>query len=73
MDWGLRRIGVVADFSRSGSVLRDTRWTSTIGYAERTFFLAASLIVPQALGDVTTGVVGVYDTTCRNSLTSRAI
>ena len=73
MDWGLIRIGAVTAFSRSGSVSRETSWASTVRYAERTFLLAESLIVPQALDDVTTGVAAGYNTAYRDALTSRAI
>ena len=73
VDWGLRQIGAVATFIRSGSASQETRWASTVGYVERTFILAASLVVPQALDDVTTGVAGEYNTACRDALTSRAI
>ena len=73
MDWGLIRIGAVTDFIRSGSVSKETSWASTVRYAERTFLLAESLIVPQALDDVTTGVAAGYITACRDALTSQAI
>ena len=72
MDWGLRHIGAVAAFSRNGSVSRETRWASTVGYAEHTFILAASLVVLQALNDITTGARGEYNTACY-TLTSRVI
>ena len=52
---------------------RETRWAITVGYAECTFLLAASLVVLQALGDVTTGVAGEYNTACHDALTSWAI
>ena len=73
MDWGLIRIGAVTDFIRSGSVSKETSWASTVRYAERTFLLAESLIVPQALDDVTTGGAGEYNTACRATLTSRVM
>ena len=73
MDWGPRRIGAVAAFIWSGSASRETRWASTVGYMGRTFLLAASLIVLQALDDINTGGVGEYNTACRAALTSRVM
>ena len=52
---------------------RETHWANTVGYAERTFLLAASLVVPQAIHDVTASVAGEYNTACRNALMSQAI
>ena len=73
MDWGPIQIGAVTAFIWSGSALRETRWAITVGYAGRTFLLAASLVVPQALDDVTTGGAGEYNTACRAALTSRVM
>ena len=70
MDLGLIRIGAVAAFFRSGSASRETRWVTTVGYAERTFILVASLVVPQVLDEVSTCVAGEYNTTCHDALTS---
>ena len=58
MDLGLKLIGALAAFSRSGSVSIETRWVSMVGYTESTFLLAESLAVLQALNGVTTGVAG---------------
>ena len=70
MDLGPRRIGAVTVFIRSGSASQETRWASAVGYAGRAFLLAALLVVPQALDDVTTGGAGGYNTACRAALTS---
>ena len=71
MDWVPRRIGAVAAFIRSGSVSRETRWESAVGYAGHTFLLATSLVVPLALDNITTGGAREYNTACRAALTSR--